>query len=392
MANVNARTTTDGKRRYDVRYRLPTGQVRTKTLRTRREAERFAATVEADKARGGLVDPRAGRVTLGDYSAAWLDGRADLRPRTRQLYEDHLRLYISPVLGHLELGRIDTTTLRAWHADLLRNGPGQATAAKSYRLLRTILNTAVADRLILTNPCQIIGAGLEHTPERPTVEPGQVWTLADAVRPERRLLVVLAGFCGLRLGEALGLTADRVDLLHRTIRIDRQLQELRPDSRQVFAEPKTAAGRRTLPLPESVALVVEEHLQRWTGPGPERFLFVGATGRPLRRQRWQLEWDAARKSLGLPNLRFHDLRHSSLTLLAATGATQAELRAAAGHSSNVAAMRYQHATESRARYLADLVDRVITAPQTDLRRAAHFPAGGPNCEAEEQGPHRQQPT
>lgn len=227
-----------------------------------------------------------------------------------------------------------------------------------------MLNTAAADGLILANPCQVKGAGTEHAAERPTVEPAQVWALADAVPAERRLLVLLAGFCGLRLGEALGLTADCVDVLHGSLRIDRQLQELPPDGRVVLTEPKTAAGRRTVPLPGVVAAAVEEHLAHHAGPTPERFLFVGATGAPLRRRKWGAEWNIARRAVGLPELHFHDLRHSALTLLAATGATVAELQAAAGHSSSAAALRYQHATESRARLLADLVDRVITAPET----------------------------
>lgn len=374
MASVKPRTLDDGTRRYDVRYRLPSGQVRTKTLRTRREADRFAATVEADKARGGLLDPRAGKVTLADYAKAWLAARPDLRPRTVELYEHHLERNIFPRLGELELGRLDVATVRAWHAGLLRDGRGVATAAKSYRLLRTMAGTAVEDGLILANPCQVKGAGTEDAPERPTIEPAQVWALADAVEPRRRLLVLLAGFCGLRLGEALGLTADRVDLLHGTLRIDRQLQELRPGCRPVLTEPKTAAGRRIVRLPATVAGEAEKHLARWAGPAPERFLFVGATGASLRRHGWQREWARARTAVGLPELHFHDLRHSALTLLAATGATVAELQAAAGHSSAAAALRYQHATEGRARLLAELVDRVISAPESgpaDTVRAIH---------------------
>jgi integrase len=371
MASVLSRVTVDGSRRYDVRYRLPTGEVRTKTLRTRREADRFAASVEADKARGGVVDPRAAKVTVAEYSDRWLRGREDLRPRTRQLYADQLRLYIVPQLGQLELGRLDVAAVRRWYAGLLAGGPGSSTAAKAYRLLRAMLNAAVEDGILLANPCRLKGAGTEHAPERPTIEPAQVWSLADAVPRQRRLLVLLAGFCGLRLGEALGLTADRVDLLHATVIIDRQLQELRPDGRQVLTEPKSAAGRRAVALPASVAAAAEEHFARWTGPTPQRFLFVGAKGAPLRRHVWQTEWTRARAEVGLPGFRYHDLRHSSLTLLAATGATIAELQAAAGHSSSAAALRYQHATEGRARQLADLVDRVITAapsqPRTDVR-------------------------
>ena len=90
MASVTKRKSRDGVR-YDVRYRTPAGTVRTKTLRTRRDAERFANTVEADLLRGLWVDPRAGRMTIEEYGDDWLAHKTNLRPRTRELYEHELR-------------------------------------------------------------------------------------------------------------------------------------------------------------------------------------------------------------------------------------------------------------------------------------------------------------
>lgn len=224
MASIKARETTRGNR-YDVRYRLPSGQVRTKTLRTKAEARAFASTVEADKVRGGLIDPRAGRVTLSAYATCWIDERPDLRPKTVELYRSLLRLHIEPTLGPIDLGRLDVATVRRWHSAKIKVGkPGPNTVAKAYRLLRTILNTAVADGLIVANPCQIARAGVERATERPVASPAEVWALAGAVAPDRRLMVLLAGFCGLRLGEVLGLARRHVDSLHGTIFIERQLQ------------------------------------------------------------------------------------------------------------------------------------------------------------------------
>src|SRR5258708_30843889 len=71
---------------YDVRFRDPAGRQRKKAFRTRREADRFAAAIETDKARGGWIDPDAGKVKLEDFAAQWLDTRPKpLRPRTREL-------------------------------------------------------------------------------------------------------------------------------------------------------------------------------------------------------------------------------------------------------------------------------------------------------------------
>ncbi|WP_426572153.1 tyrosine-type recombinase/integrase [Aquihabitans sp. McL0605] len=360
-AGIERRVLASGAERFDVRYRLPSGKSRTKTTTTITAAREFQATVLAQRARGGLVDPKAGRVTLADYSERWLDGKPELRASTVDMYRGILRLHLLPELGRVQLSRLDVATVRSWRADRLRHvGPG--TVAKSYRVLRAILNTAVADGLIVTNPCQINGAGQEHHEERSVVGPAEVWALADEVDPRWRCMVLLAGFCGLRLGEVLGLAVRHVDLLHGTVTVERQLQEIGRSGSQVFAEPKSKRGRRALVLPAAVAKELRQHLEQMPDAGSDSLLFTGAQGGPLRRYRWNQEWTRARTAAGHPTLRFHDLRHSAMTLFAATGATIAELQAQAGHASSAAAMRYQHATHDRAVALAELVDRVITAP------------------------------
>lgn len=362
---IERRVLPSGAERFDVRYRLASGQVRTKTLRTITEARQFQATTKADKARGGLVDPKAGRLTLTEYAAEWIDTRAALRPRTVDHYQALLRLHIAPTIGRTQLGRLDPAGVRAWHSKLVKAAPQSTTPAKAYRLLRAVLNTAVTDGRILANPCSIKGGGAESHPERPTVGPSEVRALADAVAQNRRCMVLLAGFLGLRLGEVLGLSVRHVDLLHGTITVERQLQEAGRSGEQIITAPKSDKGRRVLPMPALVAAEITAHLERMGETSPDAFLFTGAKGGPLRRYVWQADWNKARTKAGHPTLRFHDLRHSALTLYAATGATIAELQAHAGHASPEAAMRYQHATWDRATALAALVDKVIAADESE---------------------------
>ena len=76
--------------------------------------------------------------------------------------------YILPSLGRIELGELSPREVRSWHAALLKRGrPGPVTVAKAYRLLRTICETAFSDELIARNPCNLKGASVEHSPERP---------------------------------------------------------------------------------------------------------------------------------------------------------------------------------------------------------------------------------
>ena len=387
MASIKVRETTRGPR-YDVRYRLPTGEVRTKTFRTKKEAVAFANVTEADKARGELLDPRAGKVTFAKYSADWLDHRPALRPRTVDLYRDLLDRHLLPELGRYELSQITPEVVRRWHAGQVKAvkarkaeaekagnakvRTGETTVAKSYRLLRAILNTAAEPGgRIASNPCRIKGAGKESAPERPTATPAEVLALADAIATGHddhpqvasgyRCIVLLGGICGLRIGEVLGLAVRHVDLLHGTVTVERQLQELGSAGTATLTDPKTEAGSRVVPLPASIALELRRHLEHVGPTDPDAFLFTGEKGGPLRRCVWQKHWSRARTATGNEALRFHDLRHSALTLLAATGATVAELQAHAGHASPAAALRYQHATTDRARTLADLVEKAIAA-------------------------------
>jgi integrase len=365
-AGVTVRTLDDGTDRYDVRYRLPNGTQRKRSFKGITAAKEFLATTQVDKSRGGLIDPQRSRITIAAYGTEWIDNRADLAPTTIQLYRGLLRLHIVPGLGKVALGNVDIELVRRWRNDLIRAGVGKTTVAKAYRLVRAILNTAVEDGRILSNPCRIRNAGIEYPAEREVVGPAEILALAAEVPIERSCMVLLAGLCGLRLGEVLGLAVRHIDLLHGTIKVERQLQEIAPRNTQVLREPKSDASRRTLPLPAPVAAALRAHIEAMENPGPDSFLFTGERGGPLRRHVWHAQWKAARQKLGHPTLAFHDLRHSALTIYSGAGASLAELKAQGGHSTVDAALRYQHATHDRAVALAAVVDDMINADSSEV--------------------------
>lgn len=350
------------------------------TFRTKAEAERSFAGALADQQRGAWIRPNDGRVTLGEYAPQWLSSRLTsrgepLRPRVRDLYEGYLRLHILPVLGDVPLGRLTTSAVRRWHSGMLAGGLGPSTTAKCYRLLRAILNTAIEDGHLIANPCTIKGAGVEPCEERSIPTIAQVYGLADAVSPRFRALVLLAAFGGLRRGELFGLRRGDIDLLHRTVSIRVQRQESKAGV-QLSGPPKTAAGRRTLALPNEVVPDLEDHLARWVSAEPDAPVFVGERGQPVRAGVWHKEWDRTRRALGMPALHLHDLRHVAGTLAAATGAGTKEIMRRLGHATQEAALRYQHATDERDRFLALGIDRLIQAAREEetpsvvpLRRA-----------------------
>ena len=108
-------------------------------------------------------------------------------------------------------------------------------------------------------------------------------------------------------------------------------------------------------LPHALIPVIREHLDMYVGKKASAPVFPSPydPGKPLSQTNHNLVWHRAREAVGLPAFRFHDLRHTGLTLYAQQGATLAEIMERGGHSDVEVAMRYQHAAEDRARTLAD---------------------------------------
>jgi len=216
MAHTTKRTTADGEIRYDVRTRIG-GRVVTRTFNRRKDATAYAATVEADKLRGVVVDPRRAQVTFGEYGTWWLAQRPDLAVRTAELYQWLFERYIGPRFADTTLADLSPSAVRSWHAKIAKSTP--TTAAKAYRLLSSMMRTAVADEVIPRNPCQVKGAAVEKAPERPVASVAEVAALADAMPEHMRLLVLLACWCQLRRGELLGLRRRDIDLMRSTLTI-----------------------------------------------------------------------------------------------------------------------------------------------------------------------------
>ncbi|MEV4181303.1 site-specific integrase [Streptosporangium canum] len=195
---------------------------------------------------------------MREYGRDWIDERPNLRLRTVELYGYLLRVHLVPTFGDKTLNEIKDPHVRRWRKKLLDTGVSEVTVAKAYRLLKAILTTAVDDQLIKRNPCRIKGAGQERSPERPVLTVTQLYKLADTIEPRHRALVLLGTFGSLRWGEPAGLQRRALDLDAGTVRVERQLIQLTGKG-PVFTEPKSAAGKRTV--------VVPEHRQSLVVPG-----------------------------------------------------------------------------------------------------------------------------
>jgi integrase len=165
----------------------------------------------------------------------------------------------------------------------------------------------------------------------------------------------------------------RVDLGPRltTVTVRSTLSTLTNGS-VIFGPPKSAAGRRTVTIPEAIRDDLRLHLRGYVADELDALIFTGAKGAPLRRSGFQTQsrWSESIAQAGLVGFHFHDLRHTGNTLAADTGASLADLMARMGHGSARAAMIYQHATKQRDTTIADQLSASI-AEQRDRARNGH---------------------
>ena len=357
--------------RYQVRYLGPDGLPRSApdTFARKSDADRYLSLIESQVSRGEWIDPERGKVIVKDYAERWIAQRPNLRPRTVQLYTWLLRKHITPYLGTVPLGRLDTPMVREWRAQLLALGVSESVTAKCYRLLRAILMTAVnEDQAIRVNPCRIPKADQERAAERKVLTVAQVFQLAEKVPERYRALILVTTFGCLRWGEVVALQRADLDMTAGTVRVRHAFGEVRGQG-LVLGPPKSRAGRRTVSIPGVVLPAIRTHLDAYVDPAEDAFLFTGENGRPIWRGNFNklVKWSEAVQGIGAAGLHFHDLRHTGNTLAARTGASLRDLMQRMGHDSPAAALIYQHASAEADRVIADAVG---TAVEEAMRRTS----------------------
>ncbi|HOC14636.1 MAG TPA: tyrosine-type recombinase/integrase [Propionicimonas sp.] len=295
--------------------------------------------------------------TVDGYAVVAL-GRRRLRPATVALYDRLLRLAILPAFGGRELRDITSAEVTAWYGSMKRTPTQQANA---YGLLKSILKDAVDDGLIVANPCRVkAGAQKTRAREIEVLTVRQLEAYLAALPENRRVPLLLAGWCGLRSGEVRGLRVRDLDLdagvvhvRHAVVRVTGQL---------IIGPPKTAAGIRTVAIPPHLMPVLRVWLTAQPPRKRDALLFPAGDGvSPLNDSVLRDAHDKAKAAIGVPGLTIHALRHTSATLAAQLGATLAELQARIGHSTANMAMRYQHVAAERDAQLAARMSALAAA-------------------------------
>ena len=309
--------------------RDPDGRRRqtTKSFSTRAEAYAWLAEIDA---RTSVEGP-----TLGQWLTNWQDRLGHLRESTVLSYRGHVGNYLVPLLGDMPLAEVGAGEVEALHEMLAAAGISTALARRIHATLSTALTDAEHEGLIAQNPCAKV-----RQPRCQRYEPA-VWSAAQASLflertsgGELAALWRLALLLGMRRGELLGLRWRDVDAGTVTVRTTRTLV----GDQMVEGPPKSARSRRVLPLdPRTVALLARRGRQHALSgaSGREGHVFTDPDGQPLHPAWVSRRFAEIVHRLGLPAIRFHDLRHTSASLGLAAGESLKAVSARLGHSSIV---------------------------------------------------------
>jgi integrase len=327
-----------------------------------------------------------------EFVETWLATvETNRKPKTYIQYKDISKRYILPNFGSYRLQDLQPIRLEKYLVALRQGGLGERTVQLIYAVFHVFLESAVKKRLIGRNPMDAV--------EKPKVKSAKKHIRLDANQVQQFLIAAektrngvlyqLEVQTGLREGEILGLKWTDLDWGKRRIKIQRQVQRL-PKMGLVIAPPKTEAGEREIPIGLFTLQKLQEHRHRqqeertvagdrWQEQG---FMFPSSIGTPMDPHNLLKDFKKIMLSAGLPELRFHDLRHTSLTLLMnEIGAPIKEVQRRAGHTSPITTISIYggDTTSKQEESDAQKLDELITPVRIELHQ---------NCTKEESLPDR----
>ncbi|RFU42750.1 site-specific integrase [Actinomadura logoneensis] len=333
--------------------------------------------------------------TLAQYLAYWLEHivRPERKPKTVQGYEGVIRLYLIPELGNKRLGKLAARDVRAFISrvraqclcckhgvDAARDVP-RCCALKGgkccdsllstrmvqsiHAVLRNALESAVREEIVPRNVAKLVRVSAPKYRVNRGLTIDQARAVLRAAEDERlHALYVLALCLGLRRGELLGLRWDDVTWIccracdgeggetdgpdcktcsgqgveGGSLEVVQTLQRVGGALR--FVAPKSEDSERTIPLPLFCAVSLAKHRARqleeraeaWPDWQEHGLVFPSRVGTPMEPDNLRRSWGRVREAAGLDGVRFHDMRHTCVSLLLHLGVAPDVVREIAGHS------------------------------------------------------------
>jgi integrase len=349
-ASVSQGRTSSGERRRFTAY-----------AHTEREARDQLVRLRAAALDGTLT--RDWELTVGSYLERWLDTAASLSVRrsTLRTYTWIVRRHLVPNLGDIRVTRLSPTDVQTFYATLASTKLGARSREMVHNVLHRALTHAVRCRLLTENPTDGVR---RPRPLRRTIavlDPQQIKLLLAVSRADRlHALYALAVTTGLRQGELLALQWSDVDLARRRLAISHNLVEI--DGVHYREQPKTRHSVRPIDLPRLAVTALREHRDRMRAEGHHSpWVFCDRLGGPLRKSNFtRRSFKPLLRAAGLPNIRFHDLRHAAASLLLKLGVHPKVVQERLGHSRvSLTLDTYSHLMPSIQRSAATKLDAFL---------------------------------
>ncbi len=325
------------------------GQTKRKSIYgdTQKEVRQRLAVATAEVDRGTFRETK--RYSLSEWFNVWIaDYGVDWKPNTAIDYRKKAERHILPALGKVQLSALSPVQVQRFVNRLSEpKGDAPGLSAKTVKNLHGILHSclkdAVAAGILPRNPADNIKLPKVRKAELGPIMDSDLGRFMEACKGEEYgLLFLLDLFTGMRQSEIIGLQWGDIDFEAATIHVCRQLQKSRERDEYIFVTPKNGKSR-LIPFPPSVGAILKRQRTkqaRWklvAGPAwnnPNDLVFTGPTGEHMKHRNVQKHFRKLCDSIGLPNTRFHDLRHSCAIMGLQSGCSIKAVSDMLGHYSS----------------------------------------------------------
>jgi len=326
--------------RWGATISLENGKRKTLYGKTRKEVADKLNTALQEQKQGLLITGPS--QTVANYLQYWLEKvhKTTIKESTYALYRRNLKNHIIPALGHIQLQKLTADQVQAFYSEMASKGLSSGTI----RLLHTIFDAALGDAVqwkrLAVNVCDAVKLPRLSQREARPLDQEQAQRLLRAAQGNRlACLLTVALTTGMRLGELLALRWDDVNLEKQVLQV-RSTVDYVPGLGRVASEPKTEAGKRRIVLPQMTvealkqqrAHQLEARLKVGTAWQERGLVFANRNGGYFSRARLYANFKKILKEAGLPDMHFHDLRHSAATILLSMGVPANVVQEILGHA------------------------------------------------------------
>ena len=343
---------------------------------------------------GGLTLTGA-QVSFDSYMREWVEAhKLRVRSKTAFQYNQIIEQHILPTLGKIKLKDLRPEHIQHLYSAKLKDGVSERSVLMIHAVIHRALEQAVKLGLIGRNAADAVTRPRFKRKEMKTLNDTQVRSFLSMLEGTRNdALFWMAISTGLRQGELLGLKWSDIDWRNRHLQVQRQLQRLKEGIG--FTEPKSDAGKRTIVLGKAMMEKLRKHIEiqdlekSLAGSRWQEFdlIFSSTIGTPFEPRNLFRIYKELLKQAGLPDIRFHDLRHTAATLMFKQGVHPKVVQERLGHSDiSLTLNTYSHVLPSMQDDAADLIDELLVPIKLDPNLNKSKGTGVPNESLEPETP------